>query len=104
MSYGHHSLSVASVNGYIFVADGNYQNKGCCCIVERYDPCKDMWMKVASVLNPMFEGVLVEWKGFLYAVDVNTEGMQRYDCEQNTWVNPKTELIQINKIDLFEFY
>lgn len=85
MQYGHHSLTVAAMNGYIYTADGNYQNKGSFCSVNRYDPIKDVWMKVTNVLNPMFEGVLVEWKGFLYAAGVNV-GMERYDCERNIWV------------------
>lgn len=85
MQYGHHSLTVAAINAHIYVADGNYQNKGSCCTIERYDPMTDSWMKVASVLDPTFEGVLIEWKGLLYAVGVDA-GSQRYDCERNSWV------------------
>lgn len=85
MHYGHHSCTVAAVNGYIYMADGCNQNKGCCCLIERYDPINDEWMKVASLLSPMFEGVLIEWKGFLYAVGV-VEGMKRYDCKLDIWV------------------
>lgn len=54
-------------------------------MIERYDPFNDAWMKVANVLNPIFEGVLIEWKGYLYAVGVDA-GMQRYDCKRNIWV------------------
>lgn len=85
MHYGHHSSTVAAVNSYIYMADGFNQNKGCCCMIERYDPFNDAWMKVANVLNPIFEGVLIEWKGYLYAVGVDA-GMQRYDCKRNIWV------------------
>lgn len=86
MQYGHLSCTVAAVNGYIYVADGNNHYKGCCCTIARYDPSTDEWMKVASVPYVTFEGVLLEWKGFLYAVDVNERGMTRYDCEKNIWV------------------
>lgn len=86
MHFGHHSCTVAAANGFVYIADGNSVNKGCCCTVERYDPITDEWMKVANLSNPLFDGVLLEWKGFLYAVDVNERGMERYDCEQNAWV------------------
>lgn len=94
MQYGHHSLTVAAINGKIYVADGNSQSKGACCSVECYDPAKDEWSKIASVLkppldsrldpDPLFEGVLIEWKGRLYAVGVN-DGLKRYDSERDVW-------------------
>lgn len=86
MHYAHHSLTAAAVNDYIFVADGISSNKGCCCKVECYDPINDEWTKIANLLDPMFEGILIEWKGFLYAVGVNVERMKRYDCKLNIWV------------------
>lgn len=85
MQHPRHSCTVAAVNGYIFVADGCLQNKGNCCSVQRYDPTNDKWMNVAGVANPLFEGVLVEWKSKLYAASVNG-GMERYDSQQNAWV------------------
>lgn len=100
MQYGHHSLTVAAVNGKIYVADGINQNKGSCSSVDCYDPAENMWSKIASVLDPRldpsFEGVLTEWKGRLYAVGVN-DGLKRYDSERDVW----EEFLDVSRSTLF---
>lgn len=85
MNFPRYAYAAAVVNGCIFVAGGYRFERGRRNSVACYDPDKDQWTKVARVMDPRFEGILVEWKSLLYAVGVN-KAVERYNSEKNEWV------------------
>lgn len=89
MLHARYGYTAAVMNGCIYVT-GGFKSKGTGKpnLVQRYDPTKNEWTKVASVMDPRFQGVLVEWKGLLYAIGVN-KAIERYDRTRNEWVNAK---------------
>lgn len=84
-----HNHAVASLNGYLYVA-GGYTDHGEYKSVERYDPSKDEWINVADMVYPRYDFVLIEWRGYLYAVGGQTgkekTSVECYDCVHNEWV------------------
>lgn len=109
MPTARYAYSAAVMNGFIFVAGGcKHEDQVKRNLVQRYDPAKNEWTKVARVMDPRFEGVLVEWNGFLYAVGVN-KAVERYDSVRDEWVNIEYRIAFICislatnsiKIDLF---
>lgn len=82
--------SIATMNGFIFIAGMPFLGDDLVWSVQRYDTKKDEWLKVATVSKPGFDGVLVEWNGLLYAVGVDEDvQVHRYDCEKNKWMVKK---------------
>lgn len=75
--------TVATVNGYIYVAGGVHPNARNS--IECYDPTLDEWTKVAMI-NSGIVHCLIEWKGYLYAVGSN-QNVERYHVIRNEWVN-----------------
>lgn len=83
MHVARRSYAVAAVKGLIFVAGGADSNAQAS--IERYDPTKNEWMKVASIKWGVVYN-LIEWKDHLYAVG-SKRNVERYDMERNEWVS-----------------
>lgn len=101
MDVAHYNRAVAELNGYIYLAGGGtYLNQSL--LVERYDPVKDEWMKVAKMKYPRYDFGLIELGGFLYAVGGNSNhaNIERYNSEQNDWVR----LRRAGDLEVFLFH
>lgn len=75
--------TVAAVGAFIFVAGGVHTDARNS--IERYDPMKDEWIKVAMISSGVVYS-LIEWKDRLYAIGSN-KNVERYDVERNEWVS-----------------
>lgn len=86
MNVANYNQATATLHGYIFVAGGSFNQTS----VERYDPVKDEWMKMASLQYSRQDLDLVEYLGSLYAyeggLDWATIPRERYNFDRDTWV------------------
>lgn len=83
MNVARRSYTVAAAKGFIFVAGGvnSFAQES----IERYDPMKNEWMRVATINWGVVHN-LIEWKDHLYAIG-SQSNVERYDMERDEWVS-----------------
>lgn len=83
MNYAREYASAVVLNGYIYIA-GNFKNIGSNSLVEMYDPENDEWTQVQPMSNGRVFPVLVERRGFLYAMGSN-KVIEKFDPYKGCW-------------------
>lgn len=95
--------SATVVNGYIYVAGGEYWDRTDNCYtlksVERYDPIRDEWEDLPSMKYERINFALVHSNGFLYAFgaegsDKGAEKIGRFDLSTSRWSEVRAQLVE----------
>ena len=81
---------MASLHGMLYVVGGHDSNKEDMVAVERYDPRKRQWTRLADLPEPRSQMGLTSLDGLLYAVGgwqdrVVTDTVYVYNPARNSW-------------------
>lgn len=72
------------MNGHIYVAGGQDGIDSYLSAVECYDPLKDGWTQIPSMIHPRANFALAESNGKLYAIG-HHKAVEQYDPDKKEW-------------------